>query len=62
MKNWLLLIGVVLAVYGGFRLISGVWGPDAIVSAGPDNALFSGLAIGLGVVVIIASRFVKEKK
>jgi hypothetical protein len=62
MKNWLLLAGAAITVYGAFRLISGVWGPDAIITAGPDNTLISGIIIGVGVVLLVVSNFVKAKE
>jgi hypothetical protein len=58
MKNWLLLAGAALTVYGVFRLISGVWGPDAIITAGPDNTLVSGIIIAIGVIILVVSNFV----
>lgn len=61
MKNWLVLFGAALAVYGVFRMVSGVWGPDAIISAGPNNMLISGVIIAVGAVLIIVSRFIKDK-
>jgi uncharacterized membrane protein len=60
MKNWLYMIGSALAIYGVFRLVSGVWGPDAVVTAGPNNALVSGIVIAVGVVVLIAAYVTKK--
>lgn len=60
MKNWLLLAGAALSVYGVFRYISGVWGPDAIITAGPNNAVISGAIIAVGVVLLAVSYFVKK--
>lgn len=60
MKNWLILAGVVLSVYGIFRLISGVWGPDAIVTAGPNNGIISGTIIAVGIVLLAVSYFIKR--
>ncbi len=60
MKNWLYMIGSALAIYGVFRLVSGVWGPDAIVTAGPNNAIISGVVIAVGVVVLVVAYLMKK--
>jgi hypothetical protein len=60
MKNWLLLAGAALTVYGVFRLISGVWGPDAIITAGPNNTLVSGIIIAIGAIVLVVANFQKK--
>ncbi len=60
MKNWLLLAGAALTVYGIFRFISGVWGPDAIITAGPNNGVISGAIIAVGLVILAVSNFVKK--
>lgn len=62
MKNWILLLGVALIVYGGFRLATGMMGPDAIASAGPNNTLISGILIVIGAIAVGASRLIKETK
>jgi hypothetical protein len=60
MKNWIRFAGVALSVYGVFRLISGVWGPDAIVTAGPNNGIISGAIIAIGIVLLAVSYFIKK--
>lgn len=59
MRSWLLLAGAALTVYGGFRLVSGVWGEGAMAEAGPNNTLISAIVIGVGIVCFIAAYFVK---
>jgi hypothetical protein len=62
MDNWFLLAGAALTVYGVLRLISGMWGPDAVVEAGPNNALVSGIIIAIGLVVLGVSYILKRRK
>jgi uncharacterized membrane-anchored protein len=62
MNNWFLLIGAALTVYGVLRLISGVWGPDARVEAGPHNALISAIIIVVGVIVLGISHYLKQRQ
>lgn len=61
MKSWIIMLGIALIVYGFFRLISGVWGPDAIQTAGANNTLTSAIIIGVGLVGLVISLFLNKK-
>jgi len=58
MRTWVLFGGVLLAIYGIFRLGSGyLEGAEAAA----NNPLVSGIVIGVGAVLILASFFLKKE-
>jgi hypothetical protein len=57
MRTWVLFGGVLLAIYGVFRLGSGLL-EGAEASA--NNPVVSGIIAGVGVVLVIVSFFLKE--
>ena len=59
MRTWVLFGGVGLAIYGVFRLGSGfLQGAEASA----NNPLVSGIIIGVGAVLIVASFFIKAEE
>jgi peptidoglycan/LPS O-acetylase OafA/YrhL len=56
MRTWVLLAGVLFAVYGALRWLS------TVVNVAPEAPTWSIGALVVGVVLIVVSFFIKEKK
>jgi hypothetical protein len=56
MRTWVLLAGVLFVVYGALRWLS------TIVNVAPEAPTWSIAALVVGVVLIVVSYLIKEKK
>jgi uncharacterized membrane protein len=58
MRTWIAAGGALLVAYGAMRLISGIWG-EAATYSGTNNTLISGVVLGVGVVLLVVSFFLR---
>jgi uncharacterized membrane protein len=58
MRTWIAAGGALLLAYGAMRLISGIWG-EAATYSGTNNTLISAIVLGLGVVLLVVSYFLR---
>ena len=60
-RDWMRVVGGMAIVIGLLRLVSGVWTPDAIASAGSGNTLVAIVTIVVGLVIAAASFAIKPR-
>jgi hypothetical protein len=59
MRTWLVAGGALLLAYGVMRLISTMWGDPTLIEVPANNTLISAIVIGVGVVLLVVSYFMK---